>query len=72
MNFSLQRVETLSEIFIHIDGTADNKAKTTAHRKPDGHCLGLFCIYNNFFPHNKKKDNCTFGPFPPPYGVMFF
>jgi hypothetical protein len=21
---------------------------------PDGHCLGLFCIYNNFF-HNKKK-----------------
>jgi hypothetical protein len=24
------------------------------YRRPDGHCLGLFCIYNIFF-HNKKN-----------------
>jgi hypothetical protein len=26
---------------------------TLLHRGPDGHCLGLFCIYNFF--HNKKQ-----------------
>jgi hypothetical protein len=36
---------------------------TCLHDMPDGHCLGLFFIYNNFSFHNKKSLQEFFSPF---------
>jgi hypothetical protein len=45
---------------LRIDGVAWwdlTVSSAMCYRRPDGHCLGHFCIYNNFFPTIKKSDS---------------